>query len=69
MASTINPELVVMRSRAAIECNAAAVRMELKSMYIRKAYRCGMSLDGYCRRFGIKQVWEIRPNDNTAELG
>lgn len=53
-----NPELVLMRSRAAVECNADAVRAELKAMYCRKAWRVGMSLDGYCQRFGIEKTWE-----------
>jgi len=53
-----NPELVLMRSRAAVECNADAVQAELKAMYCRKAWRVGMSLDGYCRRFGIEKTWE-----------
>lgn len=54
----VNPELVLMRSRAAVECNADAVQAELKAMYCRKAWRVGMSLDGYCRRFGIEKTWE-----------
>ncbi len=54
----INPELVLMRSRAAVECNADAVQAELKAMYCRKAWRVGMSLDGYCQRFGIEKTWE-----------
>lgn len=62
----VNPETVLMHSRAAVECNQAALRMELKSMYIRKAYRCGMTLDGYCARFGINKAWG-KASDNTTE--
>lgn len=45
-----------MQSRAARECNQLAVRAELKAMYSRKAWRCGMTLEAYCARFGIRGV-------------
>lgn len=45
-----------MQSRAARECNSKAVKAELKAMYSRKAWRCGMTLEAYCVRFGIKGV-------------
>lgn len=45
-----------MQSRAARECNVKAVQAELKAMYIRKAYRVGMTLEAYCARFGIRGV-------------
>lgn len=57
MKSTLNPELLLMLSRAAPEVNQKAIQAELKSAYIRKAYRCGMTLDGYCTRFNIRKTW------------
>lgn len=66
-ASTLNPELQVMLSRAAIEVNQKAVHAELKAMYCRKSWRCGMSLDAYCYRFGIKKVWEVQCGVGTEQ--
>ncbi|AZF94942.1 hypothetical protein HOU74_gp36 [Pectobacterium phage Phoria] len=45
-----------MRSRAARECNTRAVKAELKAMYIRKAWRVGLSLEEYCRRFHVQLI-------------
>ena len=54
--SRLNPETLLMQSRAARECNSKAVKAELKAMYCRKAWRCGLSLGGYCKRFNIRGV-------------
>ncbi|ANT45362.2 hypothetical protein BI050_gp05 [Pectobacterium phage PP90] len=43
-----------MRSRVALELNQKAVQAELKAMYIRKAWRVGLSLEEYCRRFHVQ---------------
>lgn len=51
-----NPETLLMQSRAARECNTKAVKAELKAMYSRRAWRCGMTLRAYCVRFGIRGV-------------
>ena len=47
-----------MRSRVALELNQKAVQAELKASYCRKAWRCGMTLEAYCKRFGIKGLYE-----------
>lgn len=57
MKSTLNPELLLMLSRAAPEVNQKAIQAELKATYIRKAHNVGLSLDAYCRRFGIRKTW------------
>lgn len=54
--SRLNPETLLIQSRAARECNQKAVQAELKAMYCRKAWRCGMTLEAYCARFGIRGV-------------
>lgn len=54
----LNPELQIMLSRAATEVNQAAIKADLKARYCRKAWACGMSLDGYCKRFGVCKLWE-----------
>lgn len=56
VSSRLNPETLLMQSRAARECNQLAVKAELKAMYSRKAWRCGMTLEAYCHRFGIRGV-------------
>lgn len=56
VSSRLNPETLLMQSRAARECNQKAVKAELKAMYCRKAHRVGMSLEAYCHRFGIRGV-------------
>ena len=33
-----------------------ATKAELKAMYSRRAWRCGMTLRAYCVRFGIRGV-------------
>lgn len=53
----LNPELSLMLSRREQPTNAA-LQAELKATYIRKAWRCGMTLEGYCKRFGINMTWE-----------
>ncbi|AZF94980.1 hypothetical protein [Pectobacterium phage Zenivior_B1] len=50
----LNPETLLMNSRAALEINTKAVQAELKAMYIRKAWRVGLSLEEYCRRFHVQ---------------
>lgn len=67
MKSTLNPELLLMLNRNAVSVNQKAVNLELKATYCRKAWRCGMSLDGYCSRFGIRKVWEGSHDANTTE--
>lgn len=57
MASFLNPETLLMQSRTAPECNQLAIQAKLKSMYIRKAVRVGLSLDAYCARFSVRQTW------------
>lgn len=56
-----------MLSRAAIEVNQKAVHAELKAMYCRKAWRVQLSLDAYCRRFGIQKVWEVQCGVGTEQ--
>lgn len=56
MRDTINPETLLIQSRAAHECNQKAVKAELKAMYCRKAWRVQMTLEQYCKRFGIRGV-------------
>lgn len=56
VSSRLNPETLLMQSRAARECNQLAVKAELKAMYSRRAWRCGMTLEAYCQRFGIGDV-------------
>ncbi|AXY82047.1 hypothetical protein [Pectobacterium phage Slant] len=45
-----------MRSRVALELNQKAVQAELKAMYYRKAWRCGMTLQAYCARFNVRGI-------------
>lgn len=45
-----------MRSRVAIELNQKAIQAELKASYCRKAWRVQLSLQEYCKRFGIKGI-------------
>lgn len=66
MVLSISPERLLAQSRAAIECNQLAVRAELKAMYIRKAWRVGLSLDAYCTRFGIPKVWEVKHEQDSS---
>lgn len=54
--SRLNPETLLMQSRAARECNQLAVKAELKAMYCRKAWRCGMTLHAYCARFNVRGI-------------
>lgn len=54
--SRLNPETLLMQSRAARECNSKAVKAELKAMYCQKAWRVQLSLQEYCKRFGIKGI-------------
>ena len=65
--STLNPELQIMLSRTCPEVNQKAIQAELKAIYIRKSYRVGLSLDEYCRRFGIQKVWEVQCGVGTEQ--
>lgn len=56
MASFLNPETLLIQSRVSIELNQKAVKAELKAQYCRKAWRCGMTLEQYCHRFGIRGI-------------
>jgi hypothetical protein len=56
ISSRLNPETLLMQSRAARECNTKAVTAELKAMYCHKAWRVQLTLEEYCKRFGIKGV-------------
>lgn len=67
MKSQLNPELQIMMSRAAIECNRKAVNAELEMMYRRKAWRVGLSLDSYCARFGVRQLWKVEWDNHEEQ--
>ena len=62
-----NPRLRELSAQAKQEAEAAIRKAEqaaqlevnenLRQMYQRKAYNVGLSLQTYCERFGVKQVW------------
>lgn len=51
-----SPESILIQSRVSPELNQKAIQAELKAMYCRKAWRCGLSLGEYCKRFSIRGV-------------
>lgn len=55
--ATQNPELWLSITQGKTQYSNAALQAELHSMYCQKAHKVGMTLDGYCQRFGIKQTW------------
>lgn len=57
MARFESPETILSKARPELAVNQRMVWAELHAMYIQKAQRVGMSLDAYCTRFNIKQVW------------
>ena len=58
--AAVNPETIVMaqQERNNAGYSNAAVRIEMQRYYQQKADRVGMTLDGYCNRFGVVQVWK-----------
>ena len=73
----INPETICIHKESEPELWRLATferkkQTMLQSMYQQKATNCGMTLDGYCQRFGINKSWEIESAGTTsgsAELG
>lgn len=67
----MNPELILMRTRPESAVNLKAVAQQELRRVTNKARRCGMSLQGYCQRFGVRQIWnEValeQHNSKTAQ--
>lgn len=57
MARFESPEAILAKARPELAVNQRMVWAELHAMYSKKAQRVGMTLDAYCHRFNIKQVW------------
>lgn len=53
----LNPELIIIRNEQPVTMEQLAKEYEakqiIKDYYIDKARRVGMTLEGYCNRFGI----------------